>query len=213
MGEVLSRLDKLFAQQILRPFDDLKKHLTHPYAYSAEYSGISKKCGDIAGAIRHFPEQTQAQGDARETCDELNKDEKFALIFDLADTAKHRSLRKKEREVYVVAKSIFEYDEVLGFRFMRTEPIAVRWTGVEFSYLECVEHSLVLLRSKLGISAVSQRNTCESSEPFRCYAQLSHDPACSGEVQVEATRMQFVRRNTSGDFIPIDPPEVTFVVV
>lgn len=213
MGEVLNRADKLFAQQILRPFDDLKEHLTLPFAYSAEYSGISKKCGDISSAIRHFPEQIETQEDARKSCEELSKDEKFSLIFDLADTAKHKSLRNKKREVFVVAKAIFEYDEMLGFRFIRTEPLAVRWNGAEFSYLECVEHSLVLLRSKFGISAVSQKDICESSEPFRSYAQLSHDPERSGEVQVEGTRIQFVRRNTSGEFIPFNPPKVTFVVV
>ena len=212
----MNESQKRFAQRVLKPFDAFLNRLVHPFCFSAKYSSICVDMEDISTAIAHFIEGEMPGETANSVRSKLEATEpSLKRIRDFSDTRKHGSLRDPKREVVASVKSRFEYSEARGFRFLQTVPYTryklSRSDDLARDFVSTATSAINVLNSKLGLGVKSLREAPTSKEPFRKAATLWHDPN-SEEVSVEAVNLEFVVVLDDGTIVPVDPPEVEFVV-
>lgn len=103
-----------FANDILKPWDELDSLLVQQFAFQPDISDISRLAGYIAVAIRH---QVDFSNLSDKQANHLSQ--AHQLISDAGDYWKHGELRKEERNSPISVAAAFEYCEDGTFRFLR----------------------------------------------------------------------------------------------
>jgi hypothetical protein len=214
----MNSIQKVFAQNVLRPFDVFRSKLGKPYIYSAAYSGLGVEMANIANAINHFPEAMHTQDKALEVRKYIAAIEPaFQLIWDFADTSKHSNLRKRDRITDAVVASRFEFSETDGFRFIQTVPYLTKRFSAEaeqkIEFVEAVLAAIKALEKVCEVGVASRNIIAEAEQSFRKVVNLWHAPDNSGEVSIEAINIEFVKIGNDGSLVYVDPPEIRIEIL
>lgn len=194
-----------FANDILKPWDELDSLLSQQYAFQPDISDISRLAGNIAVAIRHqidFSDLTDKQAN--------NLSQAHQLISDAGDCWKHGELRKEERNSSISVAAAFEYREDGTFRFLRNI--------VTLNHRSFGEHDFMVTSSEAAKFWMTQRgysiewsgapNTAVST--YENAARLKFNSKYC--IEMSSVQLKFFKRTGGDVLVPVDPPEVRFEV-
>ncbi|MDF1687594.1 MAG: hypothetical protein P1U50_12455 [Parvibaculaceae bacterium] len=124
---------------------------------------------------------------------------------DIADTAKHGSLRKAERQVIVAVCSCFLCNESGQFKFLRNVPYISKKGMLEVDFMEASLNEIQFIKKKLGIDINTALAIKEYSSGFEDVAKLVFNSAYC--INMSSVRLRFFKKSYSSKLIPYDPPE------
>jgi hypothetical protein len=203
-----------FANEVLKPWDELNSLTAQPYALDPQISDATRLAVALANAINHTGDRMAVDQniDQKTFKNRLKqKSKEYRLVCDVSDMAKHSklSLANRENEIYIT--SMFEWSAVQGFRFIRNS-IRIKHVGDgEFDFLEASLAAISFIRTEFQFTIQWNRRISESSEPFRPQAALHHDSRFC--IQMKAVQLQFLSRSGPNSYTPCDPPLVEFIVL
>lgn len=131
-------------------------------------------------------------------------------LGDICDTAKHGRLRKERREITFVTGLDYEYDKTKGFKFLRTflRAKSQKWPD-GFDVADTIAEYLDHVIDELGYNVAVDRSVSQSD--FQNHAVTYFHPM--PYIEVPNINIRFFIREEDGSMVPIDPPEVTFMVL
>ena len=195
-----------FANDILKPWDELNSLLCQQYAFQPDVSDISRMAGNIAVSIRH-------QIDFSELSDhEANKlSRAHQVIADSGDFWKHGKLRKEARNSPISVAAAFEYRSDEKYRFLRNI--------VSISHHSLGEYDFMVISAEAAKFWMSQRcfyiawNGVPSiaSAVYEDTARLKFDPKQC--INLSCIQVKFFSKTEDGFLIPLNPPCVRFEVL
>lgn len=104
-----------FVSEIAKPWELLNHGLSKPLAVSPTINDFITQATGLAVAIKHFPESTN--GIKAKAL--LSESTEYEIISDLADSLKHGTLGKPERQCSLSISSMYERNDEAKFRFIR----------------------------------------------------------------------------------------------
>jgi len=194
-----------FVTNLIRPWDKLNDLLVKPYAFQPDVNDPLRDAANIAIAIRHQSEKTGIpQKTANAEC-QANE-----ILLDVADAWKHGRLRDPARNNTISISSRFEFESKERFRFIRNVITVEHSTKGSFDLIEIEGAALAYWHSKLGIMINWIPVICEAPPTFTSKVVLFFNP--EHQIHMEATKIQFVCRDTDGRLVLADPEGFEFEI-
>ena len=194
-----------FANDILKPWDELNALLSQQYAFQPDLSDVSRLAGNIAVAIRHqidFSDLNDKQ--ANEQCPA------HQLISDAGDYWKHGNLRREERNSPLSVAAAFEYCEDKTFRFLRNMLTIQHQSLGEHDFMQTSAEAAKFWMAQKGFSTEWKGEPLVAPVHYENAARLKFDAKYC--ISMSSVQLRFFQKNGSDEFIPVDPPEVRFEV-
>ena len=193
-----------FANDILKPWDELDSLLVQQFAFQPDISDISRLAGYIAVAIRH---QVDFSNLSDKQANHLSQ--AHQLISDAGDYWKHGELRKEERNSPISVAAAFEYREDGTFRFLRNiVTLNHRSLGMH-DFMEVSSQAAKFWMGQKGYSIgwvgvpSTAEPTCESAARLKFNTKYC--------IEMSSVQLKFFKQ-IDDVLVPFDPPEVRFEV-
>jgi hypothetical protein len=165
-------------------------------------SDIAATANTLAIAAAHFVEaRGLSQGDGIE-------ENLRSRLRDVADTAKHGSLRQSDRTVALAVSLAYEFDDVGRTRFLRTEVTATNNRFGSFDLIETLGRYIRALHDRFNLQFQSIDPQVEPQQ-FGTEA-VAHVTANTAEVG--SVNVRTYTRDASGTLVLADAPRILFVV-
>lgn len=194
-----------FANDILKPWDDLDSLLSQQYAFQPDISDISRLAGNIAVAIRHqidFSDLTDKQANYLSQAHQL--------ISDAGDYWKHGELRKKERNSPISVAAAFEYRENGTFRFLRNIVTLNHRSLGERDFMDTSAEAAKFWMAQRDYSIEWKGAPSTAPPRYENAARLKfHSKYC---IEMSSVQLKFFKRIDGDSLVPVDPPEVRIEV-
>ena len=194
-----------FANDILKPWDELNALLSQQYAFQPELSDVSRLAGNVAVAIRHqidFSDLNDKQ--ANELC------HAHQLISDAGDYWKHGSLRREERNSPLSVAAAFEYREDKTFSFLRNILTINHSSLGEHDFMQTSAEAARFWMTQKGFSSEWKGESFLAPVIYENAARLKFDAKYC--ISMSSVQLRFFKKDRGGELIPVDPPEVRFEV-
>ena len=131
-------------------------------------------------------------------------------MSDVADAAKHGRLKNPSRNNHLYVASHFEYNPAHGFRFIRNAIVIAHTSLGERDFLETSLTAIHYWVTRPGITISWSPSVAEGPAEFHSSALLYFNPKFC--INMSQTRFKFFERTASGNYQPVDPPEVRIKV-
>ena len=128
-------------------------------------------------------------------------------LQDVADTAKHGSLRKANRVAEITIAYSYEFNEQQQFRFIRREIFATNQRFGEFQLVDTIGEYLAVLMVRFGFD-LGPINPSIAHQPFMQEARIIVTPKTFDVGQIH---LRFFKRSETGTLLLADPPECRIV--
>jgi len=192
------KIEHKFINDILKPWDELNELLSLPYCVEPSLSTITKIATDIAISLSHFAENSgiKKRSEVGKEC--LNNQ----LMIDIADMAKHRELKKIERENKINVASLFEYIEPLKFKFLRNKIVIEHNTYGKSDFMEGSLNAIFYWSSILNLD-IKRALIIKDNKVSEKVTLIFNPKYCT---HVEKATYNFLKKNEMGIFVDFDPP-------
>ena len=191
---------------VIKPWDEINALLVERYAFQPDLSDLTRLAASLAISIKH---QVDLRGLLpRNSVDQDSPENR--LMSDVADAAKHGKLYNPARDNHLYVVSHFEYDPPHGFRFIRNAIVISHARVGERDFLETSLAAIRYWVTRLGITINWSPSVAEGPAEFYLSAFLYFNPKFC--INMSQTRIKFFERTASGNYQPVDPPEVKFEV-
>lgn len=193
-------LELIFANEIIRPWEELNKELSKHYAVSPIHTAFTNKAYALAHSLKHLSE---ASGGLKSK--DLNSlSSSYYLISDLSDTKKHGKRDNPTRTCTISTASLYErkFDKVVLLRFLRNVINMNHVTLGKKDFMECAKDCALFLASQLKIiinwTPVVFNNTGEFSNTVKTHASKDNQVVFTG------TNFKTVELSASGEYTHVE---------
>lgn len=203
--EYIDMTPQRFANDILKPWDELNALLSQQYAFQPDISDVSRLAGNIAVAIRHqidFSDLNDNQ--ANKLC------HAHQLISDAGDYWKHGSLRNEKRNSPLSVAAAFEYREDKTFRFLRNILTIEHKSLGQHDFMQTSAEAAKFWMRQKGILSEWKGEPFLAPTIYENVARLKFNAKYC--VSMSSTRLRFFKEDRNGELIPFAPPEIRFEV-
>ena len=194
-----------FLNDVVKPWDELNALLAERLALQPNLSDVTRLAGALAVAIRHQVDTVGLKDSAvNEECFE------HRVISDTADSWKHGSLRKPYRNTHFSTEAFFEYNNMIGFSFLRNALFVEHASLGRHDFLQTSLMAIYYWIGKHGYSMTWQGTVREKPAEFHEEAFLNYESEKC--ISVSQVRLGFFTRKMDGSLQRVDPPEVRFAI-
>ncbi|MGV3636994.1 MAG: hypothetical protein ACO1NQ_05030 [Flavobacteriales bacterium] len=187
-----------FLTEVVKPWERLNQELGKSFSLSPEVNDLTSKANSLAVSLAHFLE-FEIGTPAKSL---FNAPVSFRAIVDLADSYKHRVLRKPERMCQLSVSSMFERNHDAMVRFLRCRLNLAHPKYGKLDFMKTSMEAAEYVGDSLSPKLLWQSQILEQDGPFsheiKLHASNRNQVAWSGMV------MEFVQRNSAGDFENVD---------
>ena len=187
-----------FLTEVVKPWESLNHELGKPFSLSPEVNDLISKAYAISIALAHFLESEI--GLKAKTLSEAPSS--FHAIVDLADSYKHRVLRKPERICQLKISSMFERNSDARVRFLRCRLALVHAAYGKLDFMKTSMQAADFVAGRLSPKLVWGPRILEQdgsfSEEIKLHASNRNQIAWTGMA------LEFVQRNESGEYENVD---------
>jgi hypothetical protein len=196
-----------FANDLIKPWDELNQLLVQRYAFHPDLSDVTRFAQTLAVSIKH---QIDVYGleigkEPKAIQADVNSDDDARLISDFADTAKHRTLRDPSRQAQIFVVAQFEESDK-GFRFIRNSAIVEHCSLGKRDFLASARGAIEYWIKKRNLPITWRGTIAEAPVEFSPTAFLHYNAKYC--IHTNSARFQFFRRKAGGELEPFDPPTV-----
>lgn len=205
-------IEKAFYHEVVAPTTNLLTRAAENVCVEPDCNDVISLAKQVASAAYHFRE-TALRKSGKDKLGPMTDPTAEALrqsLGDVVDSAKHGRLRNPERHTTFRASLAFEYDQTLGFRFLRTEVLVTNKRFGTFELSDTVLEFIPLLGDELNVHLRPEGIKLQP-QPFSEWAETYLTPK-SG-FNLEGVGIRIYQRNANDALTLFDPPEVKFRVM
>ena len=186
-----------FVNDTIKPWEKLNSELINQNFIDSNISDLVSSAGDLAVRINHFTEISNNKN-------VILKDYSNVIIKDVADALKHGELNKTERRNKLYLSSLIEGNNEEEFRFIRNKITIEHNTYGNNDFLENSKLAIQNIIKKLSFNLIWNPKLLESSVKFS--PDLLANISLIHQIVFSDLRIEFLKKNTSGELIHYDPP-------
>ena len=187
-----------FATEIVKPWEQLNIVLCQAFSMEPKMNDFIIKANSLAVSIKHIAEALLKIKPAQ-----LIPDSRwYEIISDLADSSKHGTLHKPERECSLVVSSMFERNSEAKVRFLRNRISINHNTYGKIDFMQCSMESALFVAEKLNFKSNWAPKLLEKSEEFNNEIKVHASP--TQQVSFNSFQLEFVEKNENGEYINVD---------
>lgn len=189
--------DLKFINNVIKPWDELNRLLTHRYAVEPGLSDITRMATSLAVFINHYGEPDIP------TAVSTSESPDMKTIRDIADASKHPALRNPGRNKPVSVGSHFEVRDDGQFSFLRNGVHIEHATEGKLDFMVVALASIRFWIDRLGIDVGGWWSELkEASQEYYPTAWLEFEPKYC--IRMGTTNFRFFKRE--GEVLtPFDP--------
>lgn len=188
-----------FLTNILKPWDELNELLSQPFAVQPDISDLTRQVESIAVSLSHYREQ---EGGSRK---------RTSLMNDIADTAKHGSLRDQNRITLCAVSSCFLCDENDRFLFLRNIPFITYKTNQNQTF-DFMSESLAEIKDIMASDGINVGRNIDISQSvnaeYEGVIRLKFDTKYC--LHMDSASLRTFKENSDGELVSYAPKEVRF---
>ena len=201
----MSLAESRFIHDVVKPYVALNTALCRQTLVQPEEGDAISSARALCVALAHFPEAAEAYlPGMRSTVESKLAGTEWALLRDIANTAKHGVRRDPTTQVDLAQALAYEFDAAPQFKFLRVVVLAR-----DHDVLAVAHAAIKQMGLAYGFQLLPIDPPLESHEPFQDKCIVPYEGASS---VVSSTRLMFFRR-VGSDLVRADPPRVEFVVI
>lgn len=190
---------------VVKPWEELNALLVQRFAFEPCMSDVTRLASALAISIKH---QADLRGVQRSAID--NASDENRLLSDVADAAKHGSLRDPSRNNKLYVAACFEYAAGRGFRFLRNSVTIAHASSGDKDFMVTALVAAQFWMNRLAFSLNKPLSISEGPDDFFPTAHLFFNPKYC--INMERTRVHFFEKLTEANYRPVNPPEGKFEV-
>lgn len=187
-----------FFSEIGKPWEVLNQKLATPFSMNPSINDFITSAKALTVSIKHLPESVLKI----KPQDIANESKSYQIISDLADSLKHGTLRKRERECKLTTSSMYERNSEAKVRFLRNRISIDHNTYGKIDFMECALESALFVSKKLGVRSNWNpklfNNSGEFSSDIRVHLSKENQVAWTG------MSLEFVQLNENGTYENVD---------
>jgi hypothetical protein len=204
--------EKQFYHEVVGPTKKLLTRAAENVCVEPEFNDVISLAKQVASATYHFrePKLRQSSTDKVNPMTDPKAEDLRQRLSDVVDSAKHGKLKNPNRTATFEASLAFEYDQKLGFRFLRAEVLVTNKRFGTFEISDTIIEFIPVLAKELKISS-SAVEINSQSHPYSEWAETYLAPESGfglGSVQIRT-----YQKDVDGLLTLVAPPEIKFRVV
>lgn len=206
-----------FLTEIVLPWEALNERLAVNYAVAPGLSVMTTDAANIATALKHQVD-VLAQERGKSSRSDIQKIQietdvesvSSRLMSDIADMYKHVKTTRLDRANSFNVTSYFECS-LEKFRFWRNKISVTHASLGIFDFMESASAAISYWDKKRNLNLNWAGSIRSAAGDFYDSATLIHDVRFV--VEMDKIQIAFVTKDSNGDWLPFNPPEVRFAVM